>query len=104
MARTSTQMPRTSLDEQDGSIHSRPTFLAEVLSPANTLRKRQELLADYESIGVSEVWVISPDIKAIEVLHLDDGRLQVKQVATEGVLAVSSLSGVTIRVGDLGMA
>ena len=40
----------------------------EVLSPANTRAERAGKLQDYESLGVPEVWVVSPEAQTVEVL------------------------------------
>jgi len=56
------------IDEQDGYIHSAPQLLVEVLSRSNTRREREEKLADYASIGVPEVWAVSPETRAVEVI------------------------------------
>ena len=64
---------RSNVVEQDGYIHSAPELVVEVLSPANTRAERAEKLHDYESLGVPEVWVVSPEAQTVEVLLLQDG-------------------------------
>jgi Uma2 family endonuclease len=61
--------------EEDGLILSAPQLAVEVLSPANTRRERQEKLDDYASIGIPEVWVISPEGRTVELLILESGQL-----------------------------
>jgi len=78
---------RKKMVEQDGYIHSAPELIAEVLSPANTPAERAEKLHDYESMGVPEVWVLSPDARTIEVLQLRDAKLRTIQVLTTGPLS-----------------
>ncbi len=73
--------------ELDGYIHSAPELIVEVLSPANTRVEREEKLRDYESLGVPEVWVLSPEAGTVEVLQLRDGRLVTTGVLREGQLA-----------------
>jgi Uma2 family endonuclease len=72
--------------EQDGYIHSAPELVVEVLSPANTRAERTEKLRDYESLGVPEVWVVSPEAQTVEVLLLQDGRLTTFALLREGHL------------------
>jgi Uma2 family endonuclease len=73
--------------EHDGYIHSAPELVVEVLSPANTRSERAEKLQDYESLGVPEVWVVSPEAQTVEVLRLNkDGRLATASVLREGQL------------------
>jgi len=72
--------------EQDGYIHSAPQLVVEVLSPANTRREREEKLGDYASIGVPEVWVVSPEGRTVEILYLAEGYLRSAQILREGIL------------------
>lgn len=77
----------TEIVEQDGYIHSAPDLIVEVLSPANTRAERAEKLCDYESLGVPEVWVISPEAETVEVLHLRDGHFATAALLREGRIA-----------------
>ena len=73
--------------ERDGYIHSAPELVVEVLSPANTRSERAEKLQDYESLGVPEVWVVSPEAQTVEVLRLnEDRRLVTTSLLREGEL------------------
>jgi Uma2 family endonuclease len=77
---------RGNVVERDGYIHSAPELIVEVLSPANTRSERSDKLRDYESIGVPEVWVVSPEAQTVEVLLLQDGRLATTSLLREGQL------------------
>ena len=57
---------RDSVIEEDGYFHSAPQLAIEVLSPTETRREQTEKLRDYESIGVSEVWLVSPEAGTVE--------------------------------------
>lgn len=72
---------------RDGYIHSAPELVVEVLSPGNTRAEREEKLRDYESLGVPEVWVLSPEAKTLEILQLMDGRLVTTAIRNSGPLA-----------------
>ena len=72
--------------QEDGYIHSAPQLIAEVLSPANSRREREEKLADYASMGVPEVWVVSPEARTVEVLLLNELRLLRSAILAEGLL------------------
>jgi len=72
--------------EQDGYIHSAPELVVEVLSPANTRSERAAKLKDYESLGVPEVWVVSPEAQTVEVLLLQDGELRTTALLRQGEL------------------
>ncbi len=78
---------RENVVEQDGYIHSAPELVVEVLSPANTRSERAEKLKDYESLGVPEVWVVSPEAQTVEVLLLQDGHLATTALLREGQLS-----------------
>jgi Uma2 family endonuclease len=89
------------IDEQDGYIHSAPQLLAEVLSPANTRRHQERKLADYASIGIPEVWVISPEARTVEVLYLESGHLHSKQTLADGVLTPRLFPHVTVDISGI---
>src|SRR5579863_9686121 len=78
---------RSNVVEKDGYIHSAPELVVEVLSPANTRAERADKLRDYESLGVPEVWVLSPEAQTVEVLQLRDSHLVTKAVLREGMIA-----------------
>lgn len=51
-------------------IEGGPDLVIEILSPSNTRRELQGKLEDYQTIGVREAWVISPEGRTVEVLQL----------------------------------
>ena len=73
----------------------------EILSPANTRREMERKLADYAAIGVPEVWVISPEARTVEVLHLEDNRLRSTQIAAQGTLTLRHFPGVQIDIATI---
>jgi len=87
--------------ERGGYIHSAPELVVEVLSPANTRAEREEKLKDYESLGVPEVWVISPEARSVEVLSLRDGRLLTATLLREGQLKPAHFPGVAVTIADI---
>jgi Uma2 family endonuclease len=87
--------------EQDGYIHSAPQLVVEVLSPANTRREREEKIGDYASIGVPEVWVVSPEGRTVEILYLAEGYLRSAQVLREGVLTPRHFPGVQVEIARI---
>ena len=89
---------RQNVVEQDGYIHSAPELVVEVLSPANTRAERTEKLSDYESLGVPEVWVVSPEAQTIEVMLLKEGRLNTVAVLREGQLRPSQFPGAAVDI------
>jgi Uma2 family endonuclease len=87
--------------ERDGYIHSAPELVAEVLSPANTRAERAEKLRDYETLGIPEVWVLSPEARTFEVLHLLEGKLRTVQILTQGQLSPRRFPGVAVEVSSI---
>ena len=78
---------RAKMVEEDGYIHSAPELIVEVLSPGNTRTEMTIKLQDYESLGVSEVWVLSSEAQTVEVLQLREGHLVTMAVLREGRVA-----------------
>ncbi|HEX3742357.1 MAG TPA: Uma2 family endonuclease [Bryobacteraceae bacterium] len=91
----------TTIDERDGYMHSAPQLLVEVLSPANTRRERTEKLADYATLGVPEVWVVSPEARTVEILYLDNGLLRTSQILANGVLTPRLFPHVQIDIATI---
>jgi len=83
-------------------IEDGPDLVIEILSPSNARRELQEKLQDYQSIGVRESWVVSPEVRTVEVLQLSSegsersglcglGDLIVSQVLPELRLTVNEI-------------
>jgi Uma2 family endonuclease len=92
---------KSTIVEQDGYIHSAPQLVVEVLSPGNTRRERERKLADYASLGVPEMWVVSPEARTVEVLYLESGFLRSAQALTQGVLEPKHFPGVQIQIAGI---
>jgi Uma2 family endonuclease len=92
---------RNQIVEQEGYIHSAPELVVEVLSPANTRAERSEKLKDYESLGVSEVWVVSPEALTVEVMRLKDGRLSTSALLREGQLKPRHFPGAVVDIASI---
>lgn len=71
---------------QEGLHWSAPGLVIEVLSPSETKRRQAEKLADYASIGVPEVWIVSPEAATIEVHLLRNGKLERSAILADGTL------------------
>lgn len=87
--------------EEDGYIHSAPELVVEVLSPANARRDVADKIRDYESIGVPELWIISPEAQTIEVILLEKGKLVTHSVVTQGQLSPQRFPGVAVDVSSI---
>jgi len=89
------------LVEQDGYIHSAPQLLVEVLSPSNNRREREEKLGDYATLGVPEVWVVSPEARTVEILYLDNGLLRTSHVLASGALTPKLFPQVSVEIAKI---
>ena len=92
---------RATMIEQDGYIHSAPQLVIEVLSPSETRREIREKLRDYESIGVEEAWLVSPEGGTVEVLGLQNGRLERLDLLAEGILRPKHFPYVQIDIAEI---
>ena len=54
----------------DGPITVAPELVIEVLSPSETRRTIDPKIADFQSVGVQECWVVSPEAETVEILAL----------------------------------
>ena len=92
---------RNQIVELEGYIHSAPELVVEVLSSANTRVERSEKLKDYESLGVPEVWVVSPEAQTVEVMLLKDGRLITSALLREGQLKPAHFAGAVVDIESI---
>jgi Uma2 family endonuclease len=92
---------RATMIEQDGYIHSAPQLVIEVLSPSETREEVQAKLRDYESIGVEEVWLVSPEARTVEVLRLQNGRLERVGLFADGILKPKHFPAVQIDIAEI---
>jgi Uma2 family endonuclease len=87
--------------EQDGYIHSAPDLVFEVLSPTNARRDMADKIRDYESIGVPELWIISPEAQTIEVILLEKGKLITHEVVAQGQLSPQHFPDAAVEVSSI---
>jgi Uma2 family endonuclease len=92
---------KSSMVVVDGYIHSAPELVVEVLSPANRRSEREEKLRDYESIGVPEIWVVSPESQTFEVLLLKEAKLTTVALLREGTLRPTQFPEVTVDIATV---
>lgn len=92
---------RSTLVERDGYYHSAPQLAIEVLSPSETRKEIAEKIRDYESIGTSEVWLVSPEAATVEVLQLQEGKLRRSAILAEGVLSPKHFPSVKIDIAQI---
>jgi len=80
----------------------RPLLVVEVLSPSNFPRLMEQRLADYGSLGVEEVWLVSLEAEAVEVLRQagDTYRLEGRYTGDERIVS-PALPHLEITAGQL---
>ena len=80
-----------------------PDLIIEILSPGNPRRDKMEKFNLYETPGVKEYWIVSPEGRMVEVFVLGPngtyGRPQV--YAETDTVEISVLKGITIDLGDV---
>lgn len=89
---------RATMIEQDGYFHSAPQLVIEVLSPSETRKEIGEKLRDY---AVEEVWLVSPEARTVEVLGLQNGRLERLGLLAEGILRPKHFPTVQIDIAEI---
>ena len=87
--------------EHEGYVHSAPQLVIEVLSPSETRGEITAKLRDYASIGVPEVWLVSPEARTIEVLQLEAGRLETRTLTNQGTLSPVHFPQVGIEISSI---
>jgi len=92
---------RATMIEQDGYVHSAPQLVIEVLSPSETRKEIAAKLRDYESIGVEEVWLVSPEAATVEVLYLENGKFRSSALLAQGILRPKHFPSVQIDIAAI---
>ena len=62
-----------------GSYSGVPKFVVETLSPSTAMRDRAEKKNIYETAGVEEYWIVSPQGRSVEIYYLEDGKYILEQ-------------------------
>lgn len=90
---------RANIVEIDEYIHSAPELVVEVLSPGNTRAEQARKIRDYETLGVPELWVLSPEARSVEIMHLSaDGRLETVTIVNQGQICPKLFPNVSVDV------
>ena len=80
-------------------ITGAPDLIVEIISPDDSPREVTSKQAQYELIGVSELWLINLSRKRVTQLLLDEnGRYQIAFQGTEGILRCKVIEGFAIQV------
>ncbi len=68
-----------------------PDLAIEILSPANTRRELDEKLRDYQSIGVRECCIVSPEAHTVEVVRLSNQAIERLDIFGHGMTVQSGV-------------
>src|SRR5579884_2759076 len=89
------------MEVEDGLHWSAPGLIIEVLSPSETRYRQDGKLADYASIGVPEVWLVSPEAATIEILLLNNGQFERQAILADGSIQPSQFPQVSVPVRNV---
>ena len=78
------RLARNSADTDASPLSPAPELVVEILSPSETRKNRDGKIADYQSVGVRECWIVSPDERTVAVLRLSPERVEVAAIYGEG--------------------
>ena len=92
---------REQMKVKDGLYWSAPGLIIEVLSPSETRYRQDGKLADYASIGVPEVWLVSPEAATIEILLLNNGQFERQAILADGSIQPSQFPQVSVPVRNV---
>ncbi len=85
-----------------GPLAVAPELVVEIISDSETQRILGDKLVDYVSIGVSECWVVRPDMGTVEVLALTpEGARSVAVYGDGGKVQSEVFAGLTVSVADV---
>jgi Uma2 family endonuclease len=74
-------------------------LVIEIASPESQTRDRKDKLAEYESAGVREYWLVDPDHKTAEFYELgDDGHYHRSAIDIDGIYRSKVVAGFWLRV------
>ena len=86
------------------NVQGAPDLVVEVGSPATRRRDEKTKLQLYERFGVQEYWVVDPDLDAIKVYRLVEGRYQRAAeltLAAHDVLSTPLMPGLELSLADI---
>lgn len=86
---------------QDGLYYSPPGLIVEVISPSENHKRKMEKIEDYGSIGVPEVWLVSPSERSVEVWRFAEGKLVRSASATAGLLEPANFPTVKVAIPEI---
>jgi Uma2 family endonuclease len=86
---------------EDGCWHGAPDLVVEVASASTARRDRVQKFQTYEKYGVSEYWIIDPDVPHLEQWELSGAEYAYRGSWTPGTQFVSPVFRQTIDTAEL---
>ncbi|NUO10481.1 MAG: Uma2 family endonuclease [Candidatus Brocadia sp.] len=92
---------RSEIIKNDG-IYGSPDIIIEILSPATAYYDIRKKFRVYERYGVSEYWIVDPEMNSVEVYHNKEGHFSL-MCKTEGMGEIESsvLHGLTLSMENI---
>ena len=78
-----------------------PDMVIEILSPSTSARDRTLKLQVYQRAGVREYWIVDPELKAVHVHTLENGRYYVTCYIGAASVPVHVLDGCTVDLSEV---
>jgi len=78
-----------------------PDMVIEVLSPSTSRRDLFLKLKKYQTAGVREYWIVSPDAKAVNVHILKNGQYVINSYGSTDTVPVFVLDGCNIELAEV---
>ncbi len=80
-------------------VNGAPDLVIEIISPGSLEMDTTTKKEIYEKYGVSEYWIVSPELKLIEIFILESGKFKLSSYAVEeGIVRSAVLSGFELEV------
>jgi Uma2 family endonuclease len=95
------RLDRAETADNDPYIWAVPELVVECLSPANSKRPTQELLADYAHIALPEIWLFDPKPPQFTSYRYESGALKQWLALESGQLIPLLLPNVTVDLAQL---
>jgi Uma2 family endonuclease len=90
--------------EARGLVTVPPDIAVEIVSPdpSDQRRDRIDKLKEYAAFGVRFYWLVSPELRSVEILELGpDGRYTHLHDLTEGTTSIAGCDGMELDLDDL---
>jgi Uma2 family endonuclease len=78
-----------------------PDLVIEILSPSETKRRKECKLQHYATIGVPEVWYVSPEAASLEIRLLRERDYTVDRLVGDGIISPTRFPDVKIAVAEI---